>query len=54
MYFLAKSHAEFLTEEWFNFANGGSIQQVVQKYEKLGFDANQDWPGNYQWEVLYG
>ena len=50
-----KNQKEFLTEEWLKFGTGeGSIEQVVEKYDKLGFDANQDWPGNYQWEALYG
>ena len=50
-----KNQKEFLTDEWLNFGTGeGSIEQVVAKYDKLGFDANQDWPGNYQWEALYG
>ena len=45
---------EFLTEPWLNFGTGkGSIEDVVAAYDKLGFDTNQDAPGNLHWEALY-
>ena len=45
---------EFLTGAWLNFGTGkGSIEDVVAEYDKLGFDTNQDAPGNLHWEALY-
>jgi len=29
------------------------IKDVIAKYDELGFDANQDTPGNFLWEELY-
>ena len=29
------------------------IDEVLKKYDELGFDANQDYPGNFLWEELY-
>ena len=29
------------------------IEEVLKKYDVLGFDANQDYPGNFLWEELY-
>ena len=29
------------------------IKDVLDKYDELGFDANQDTPGNFLWEELY-
>ena len=29
------------------------IEEVLKKYDELGFDANQDYPGNFLWEELY-
>ena len=29
------------------------IGEVLKKYDELGFDANQDYPGNFLWEELY-
>ena len=30
-----------------------TIEEVIAEYERLGFDANQDFPGNFLWEELY-
>ena len=41
-------------KEWLDFAEGrASIESVLQKYDQLGFDANQDLPGNVLWEEMY-
>lgn len=29
------------------------IGEVLKSYDELGFDANQDYPGNFLWEELY-
>ena len=29
------------------------IGEVLKAYDELGFDANQDYPGNFLWEELY-
>ena len=43
-----------LSVVWLDYLDGKiGIDKVVAEYEKLGFDANQDIPGNYQWEELY-
>jgi len=45
---------EFLNESWLNYLNGeASIESVLEDYEKYGFDANQDLPGNLKWEELF-
>ena len=45
---------EFLTQSWYNYFQGNaSIDDVVADYDKNGFDANQDLPGNMKWEELY-
>ena len=37
-----------------NYFNGtGSIEEVLDAYDKKGFEANQDLPGNMLWEELY-
>ena len=40
---------------WLDFINGKleSIDEIISAYEKLGFDALQDLPGNLYWEQLY-
>ena len=40
---------------WLDFINGEleSIDEIISAYEKLGFDALQDLPGNLYWEQLY-
>ena len=43
-----------LSNVWLDYLNGKvPISTVVDCYEKLGYDGNQDIPGNYQWEELY-
>ena len=45
---------EFLNEIWRAYLNGeATIEAVLEEYEKHGFDANQDLPGNLKWEELY-
>lgn len=45
---------KFLSEEWRNFAEGNtSIESVLTAYDRHGFDANQDLPGNVLWEEMY-
>ena len=45
---------EFLSETWHDFGTGkGTIEDVVAEYDRLGFDTNQDGPGNLHWEALY-
>ena len=45
---------KFLSDEWRSFAEGNSsIESVLTAYDRLGFDANQDLPGNVLWEEMY-
>ena len=45
---------EFLSPAWESYINGDStIEEVVSEYDRLGFDTNQDVPGNFLWEKLY-
>ena len=45
---------KFLSNEWRSFAEGkSSIESVLTGYDRLGFDANQDLPGNVLWEEMY-
>ena len=45
---------EYLSEVWLNYATDkGTIQNVIDEYDKNGFDTNQDLPGNLHWEALY-
>jgi len=45
---------EFLSHTWADHINGKiPIEQVIAEYDKHGFDANQDIPGNFMWEQLY-
>ena len=51
---LDKLPKEFLTKTWLDFGTGkGTIEDVIAEYDRLGFDANQDQPGNFHWEALY-
>ncbi|CAG5079281.1 Oidioi.mRNA.OKI2018_I69.PAR.g9215.t1.cds [Oikopleura dioica] len=46
--------AEFLSEIWVEYINGRcSIHKVIEEYNKHGFQANQDIPGNLYWEELF-
>merc|ERR1712126_789705 len=46
--------AEFLGSTWRDFIDEKiEIEEVLKKYDELGFDANQDLPGNFLWEELY-
>ena len=46
--------AEFLSFIWRDYLRGeASIEDVIAEYDKNGFDANQDIPGNLLWEDLY-
>jgi len=46
--------AEFLSEVWHEYINGKcSIKKVIDEYNKQGFQANQDIPGNLYWEELF-
>ena len=29
------------------------VAAVIQKYKELGFNVNQDFPGNFMWEEIY-
>ena len=45
---------EFLSITWTEYFDGKiGIEKVIEAYEKHGFDANQDLPGNVYWEELY-
>ena len=45
---------EFLGETWLDFMNGKTdIAAVIEKYKELGFNVNQDFPGNFLWEEIY-
>ena len=45
---------EFLALIWRDYLEGAvSIEDVIAEYDKNGFDANQDLPGNLLWEELY-
>ena len=45
---------EHFQKEWLDvIENGGDIQNVISKYEELGFDACCDLPGNAFWKELY-
>jgi len=45
---------EFMSNVWLRYLrNEASIEDVLAEYEKNGFDANQDVPGNLKWEDLY-
>ena len=45
---------KFLSDEWRSFAEGNaSIESVLTAYDRHGFDANQDLPGNVLWEEMY-
>ena len=45
---------EFISSEWLAFISGrGSIEDVIAKFEKNGFDTAQDLPANMNWEALY-
>ena len=45
---------DFLSEVWLNYGTGkGTIKDVIAEYDKNGFDANQDMPGNLHWEAMY-
>jgi hypothetical protein len=45
---------EFLSEMWHEYINGKcSIKKVIDEYNKHGFQANQDIPGNMYWEELF-
>ena len=45
---------KFLSDEWRSYVEGNSsIESVLTAYDRLGFDANQDLPGNVLWEEMY-
>merc|ERR1712235_179095 len=45
---------EFFGETWQDFFDGKiDAKAVLDKYKEEGFDANQDFPGNFLWEELY-
>jgi len=45
---------EFLSIVWLDFYEGrATIDDVLEVYDKHGFDCNQDLPGNVLWEELY-
>ena len=45
---------EFLSFVWRDYIDGkATIDDVINAYDKHGFDANQDIPGNLLWEDLY-
>jgi hypothetical protein len=45
---------EFLSDVWVDYVNGRcSIRKVIAEYNKHGFHANQDIPGNMYWEELF-
>ena len=45
---------EFLGETWLEFMNGKTdVAAVIEKYKELGFNVNQDFPGNFMWEEIY-
>jgi len=45
---------EFASDIWEKYFHGqASIEDVLDVYDKHGFDANQDIPGNFLWEELY-
>ena len=45
---------EFLALIWRDYLEGkATIEDVIAEYDKNGFDANQDLPGNLLWEELY-
>jgi hypothetical protein len=45
---------EFLTDVWLDYVQGRcSIRKVIEEYQKHGFQANQDVPGNAYWEELF-
>ena len=45
---------ESLGPIWVEYIEGKvTIQDVIAEYDKHGFDANQDLPGNLLWEDLY-
>ena len=45
---------EFLAISWCEYFDGKlTIQDILRAYKDLGFDANQDFPGNVRWEELY-
>lgn len=44
----------YLTEIWTQYLEGKvPIKEVIDEYTKLGFQANQDFPGNVYWEELF-
>ena len=44
----------YLSKIWLKYLDGkATIAEVVAEYEKNGFDACQDIPGNYHWKELY-
>ena len=44
----------YLSKIWLKYLDGkATIGEVVAEYEKNGFDACQDIPGNYHWKELY-
>ena len=46
--------AEILSPVWRDYVDGrATIDDVIDSYDKHGFDTNQDIPGNYLWEDLY-
>ena len=46
--------AEFLRGIWRDFGEGkATIKDVLTAYEEIGFEVNQDLPGNMLWEELY-
>jgi hypothetical protein len=45
---------EYLSKDWEDYIAGKiPIEDVIDSYDKNGFDVNQDVPGNYYWQELY-
>ena len=45
---------KYLSEIWLvYYEERCSIEDIIQEYDKHGFEANQDFPGNGCWEELY-
>ena len=43
-----------MTEIWTQYLEGKiPIEDVIDEYTKLGYQANQDIPGNVYWEELF-
>merc|ERR1712131_150713 len=44
----------YFSKDWLDYFNGEvSISDLIEKYDEMGFNMNNDLPGNWQWETLY-